>query len=105
MTKFEQHLQHQLRAGERSLDPATEASLRASRQLALAQHRGSRLSRLLVPASGMALASIAAFFLIFSPLPELSNGQFNTQVTTEITDSQDLDFYYWLAVTEGVADS
>ena len=99
MTDFEQSLRDQLRSTERHLSPEIEARLRECRNTAVAKSSSFHIPRVLLPVAGMTMASIAAFFLVFSPLPPTDD---QPGTGYEQVDAQELDFYYWLAETQGV---
>jgi len=104
MTDFERNLRAQLRATERHLDPAIESQLRQSRKKACQQPLGFRLPRFFLPLTGMTLASVFALTLILSP-EMTDSSSLRDKLFPESVQSQDLDFYYWLAETQNVADS
>lgn len=99
MTDFEQSLRGQLRARESALDPAIETRLRNARNRACNQADSAVSPRLWLPVTGMTLASIIAFAVIFLPLPGHKNSG-SGGFSPDTAQTQDLDFYYWLAETQ-----
>ena len=100
MTDFESNLRNQLRSSEHQLDPDVLQSLRDARAKAIASRSSFfRTPGVLLPLGGMTLASIAIFFLVFAPLP-MPVDQAQESRTFESSETQDLDFYYWLAETQ-----
>ncbi|MCK9564373.1 MAG: DUF3619 family protein [Bacteroidales bacterium] len=91
MDKLEHNLRQQLRAAESQLDDNTARRLRQARSTALASSRRPLLSRLMVPALGMATASVVALVLVLSP------GEPGQDILDNASFYQDLDFYNWLA--------
>lgn len=104
MTDYEQSLRDQLRARERALDPAIEARLRSARAIACSQPDSPLMYRLWLPVTGMTLASIIAFAVIFLPIHG-HKGAGNGEFSADRVKTQDLDFYYWLAETQDSAGS
>jgi hypothetical protein len=97
MNDFEKQLQDQLRAAETSLPPGVETRLRYGRQQALEAPAPSLLHKIRWPVTGMAMASLMALVITFSP----GNNETQKSVSLEPpVSSQDLDFYYWLAETQ-----
>ena len=107
--EFETQLRSRLRGSELELDPALTDKLRAARKRASSRSRGAgsdfRLPRFLLPLGGMTLASVALFFLVLSPLQQSPQDMPGESLSAETMDPQDLDFYYWLAETQNVAES
>lgn len=95
---LEKSLRHQLRLAERDLDADNLAALRNSRERALRQARFRRWPRLLMPALGMAAASVVAGLMLLLP-PEspdpVRQGDYLSADSAEFY--QDLDFYHWLS--------
>ncbi|MCK9502798.1 MAG: hypothetical protein M0Q95_01260 [Porticoccaceae bacterium] len=104
MTDFERNLRAQLLAAERHVDPVIERQLRQSRKHACEQAARFRLPRFLLPLTGMTLASLFALTLILAPEKSMF---FNQQdaLFPDTVQSQDLDFYYWLAETQNAKGS
>jgi len=99
MTDFENSLRNKLRSEERDLDLSVESRLRQARLTACGQ-ASYRRAHLWLPVTGMALASVAFFALMFTPLSPFTDGANRNQVFLENVQAQELDFYYWLAETE-----
>ena len=104
MNEFERNLRDRLRSSEQQLDSDTVRSLHSARKNAVDQSPGFKLPKILVPIGGMALASIAVFLLVFSPIQQSSN-QTRDSLILDQREIQDLDFYYWLAETQDVTGS
>lgn len=104
MTDFERQLKEQLRSEERHLPDSVEQRLRASRQRACEQSRSFHLPRFLLPATGMTLASVLALTLILAP-GSLQQAGDTGSASLDMLQTQELDFYYWLAETQDVAGS
>lgn len=101
MNDFETRLRNQFEQQEQQLPPGVETRLRASRKNAVEHGNAfsSRLHRLLLPVTGMAMASVFALVITLSPGTEDTPGG---QRSDQTASSQDLDFYYWLAETQNV---
>lgn len=99
MNEFEKNARNQLRAAERELDPQTLAALSAMRREVLAKAKPRRLPRFVMPAFGMAMASVVAMVLVFSPTSDQENSHSpaNPQLSDNIELYEDMDFYNWLA--------
>ena len=104
MNDFETELRDRLRAHERDLEPDLQERLGESRKVALGKIHRFRIPRFLLPLAGMTLASVAALILVFSPTSLQNNGNQGT-LSPDTVQTQDLDFYYWLAETQDVAGS
>ncbi len=102
---FEHKMRDVLRSSERELDATTTQRLAEARSEALKSAATKwRMPRFLMPATGMALASVVALVLVLSP--NLQNNQTSPLNQEEILLSEgidlyeDMDFYYWLAAEE-----
>ena len=102
---FEHKMRDVLRSSERELDANTTQRLAEARSEALKSAATKwRMPRFLMPATGMALASVVALILVLSP--NLQNNQTSPLNQEEILLSEgidlyeDMDFYYWLAAEE-----
>ena len=102
---FEHKMRDVLRSSERELDANTTQRLAEARSEALKFAATKwRMPRFLMPATGMALASVVALVLVLSP--NLQNNQISPLNQEEILLSEgidlyeDMDFYYWLAAEE-----
>jgi len=102
---FENKMRDVLRSSERKLDANTTHRLAQARSEALKSVSTKwRMPRFLMPATGMALASVIALVLVLSP--NLQNNQTSPLKQEEILLSEgidlyeDMDFYYWLAAEE-----
>ena len=102
---FEHKMRAVLRSSERELDANTTQRLAEARSEALKSAATKwRMPRFLMPATGMALASVVALILVLSP--NLQNNQTSPLKQEEILLSEgidlyeDMDFYYWLAAEE-----
>lgn len=102
---FEHKMRDVLRSSERELDATTTQRLAEARSEALKSAATKwRMPRFLMPATGMALASVVALVLVLSP--NLQNNQISPLNQEEILLSEgidlyeDMDFYYWLAAEE-----
>ena len=99
MNEFERTVRDDLRTLERRLDSRTARALEAGRGKALAAARKRRLPSFLMPAAGMAAASVVALVLLLSP--EHQNGvqapADDPRLSENVDFYEDLDFYYWLA--------
>jgi len=104
MTDFERNLRAQLIAAERRLDPAIERQLRQNRKNACERAPRLRLPRFLLPLTGMTLASLFALTLILAPEKSTFLNQQDV-IFPDTVQSQDLDFYYWLAETQNAKGS
>jgi hypothetical protein len=100
MNEFEKNARDQLRAAERELNPQTLAALAAMRKDVLTQVKPrGLLPRFALPAFGMAMASVVAMVLVFSPGSE-KQGNYspdNPKLSDNIELYEDMDFYNWLA--------
>ncbi len=99
MNEFEKSIRGQLRSAERDLDPDTVAALSTMRKDILA-HAGKRhLPRFFVPAFSMAMASVVAMILVFSPATDNTDqvSPSSPKLSENIEIYEDMDFYYWLA--------
>lgn len=104
MNDFEATLKQQFQEQENCLPPGIETRLRANRKDAveIATKENSfvsRIHRLLLPVTGMAMVSVFALVITLSPGTEDTSGN---QISDQTVSSQDLDFYYWLAETQNV---
>ena len=101
MNDFESSLKEQFQEKEQQLPPGVETRLRASRVNAVNEGGSfaSRMHRLLLPVTGMAVASVFALVITLSPGTEDVSRH---QIPDQTVSSQDLDFYYWLAETQNV---
>lgn len=104
MTDFESNLRGQLRSTEQQLEPDILRSLSCARSRAVASRPFLRTPKVLLPLGGMTLASIAILFVLFAPL-HMSVDQAQQSRPMESSETQDLDFYYWLAETQDVTGS
>lgn len=102
---FEHKMRAVLRSSERKLDANTTQRLAQARSEALKSVSTKwRMPRFLMPATGMALASVVALIFVLSP--NLQNNQTSPLKQEEILLSEgidlyeDMDFYYWLAAEE-----
>jgi len=99
MNEFEKNVRSELRAAERELDPETITAICNLRKDVLAHARPRRLRRLFVPAFSMAMASVVAMVLVFSP--SLDQGDSIAPGNPKLSENadlyEDMDFYYWLA--------
>lgn len=108
-TEFEQELQNHLRHSEQGIADAHLDSLSSIRQQALNARPGSsilkptHLRRFFWPTTvGMVLSSILVLILA-TPLSPFRSSQptaSNAYLSDNIELYEDLDFYYWLAVSE-----
>jgi hypothetical protein len=104
MSDFEATLKQQFREQENCLSPGVETRLRANRKNAVeiaakGNSFASRVHRLLLPVTGMAMVSVFALVITLSPGTEDTSGN---HTPDQAVSSQDLDFYYWLAETQNV---
>ncbi len=100
MNDFETKARQLLQRSEAEVDTETAQKLREARLQALQSRERLRLPSFLLPATGMATASILALVLVYSPL----NGEHEVEPDLLSTENvelyEDLDFYYWLASEE-----
>lgn len=100
MSEFETKAQNLLRKSEHKLDNGVAQQLASARRQVLNSHKRSRLPSFLLPATGMALASLIAVVLVYSPLENQRSIEDEALISEGIELYEDLDFYYWLASQE-----
>ena len=101
MSNFETNTRELLRSSESNIDDNITTQLAAARSEAVDKASGKPgLPGFLFPAGGMALASLLAFVLVYSPITEQVITTDDTTLTDNIELYEDLEFYQWLAENE-----
>ena len=101
MSELEAKTQNLLRQSEQALESDVARQLKQVRQRALSKkQKESRLPSFLIPATGMALASLVALVLVYSPTGSIYNNDNEVLANENIELYEELDFYYWLASQE-----
>ncbi len=100
MSDFESNAQQLLRQSEAELDANVTRQLQQARQRAIESRGTLPLPSFLLPATGIATASLLALVLVYLPLngqPEIEGDLFSTE-NMELYEH--LEFYHWLASEE-----
>lgn len=100
MSDFEMKMRDILRSSEQEVDDSTARALAAARKQALSKASKYHLPRFLMPTAGMALASLLALVLVYSPdiYHDDSRQTPDELLLSENADLyEEMDFYNWLA--------
>ena len=98
MTDFETQAQHMLRQSEQTVSDDIGQQLASGRLHAIQNaEKKPRIPGFLLPATGMAAASLMAMVLLVSPATQLPDTENNTVINESLELYDDLEFYQWLA--------